>query len=196
MLPKNSDTPYGRHLQQLISAASHTDLMSWPELTPLDYQHVGKLIVMYSYIDFNLRRMVEDWDDAGLLQPPRKGRSKKLRMTEVEEAVRTMVPWPQNALGALNRITELRCLRNLVAHFAVRRFPDDDAFFFMGKSASDYRQIFGGEAEDGSMLTAALDAKVLPAALEEVRNLQIWLAGAASEMALKLESSSLLLREK
>jgi hypothetical protein len=134
--------------------------MSWPEATPLDYQHIGKLIVMFSYIDFNLRRMVEDWDDAGLLQPPRKGRSKKLRMAEVEVAVRSMVPWHENALGALNRITELRCLRNLVAHFAIRRFPEDDAFFFMGKSASDYRQIFGGEVEDGSMLTAALDAKV------------------------------------
>jgi hypothetical protein len=161
VLPKNVDTARGRYLQSLIAAASTEEMMSWPEINEADYSAIGKLFVMYSYIDFNFRRMIEDYDDAGLLPPPWKARSKKLNITSVEDAVRGMLSWPNNALGALNRITELRSLRNLFAHFAVSRFPNDDAFFFMGKSASDYKQIFGGEADPALMLTAALDANAL-----------------------------------
>jgi hypothetical protein len=194
MLPKNTDTPRGRYLQGLIANANAEEMRGWPDVNEADYAAIGKFIVMYSYIDFNFRRMVEDYDDAGLLLPPWKGRSKKLNIGLVEEAVRAMLSWPNNAIGAFNRISELRSLRNLVGHFAIRRFPNEDAFVFMGKSANDYKQIFGGEADPASMLTAALDAPILHGLLKQVQHLQIWLAGAASAMATQLHESKLIAR--
>lgn len=194
MLPKNTDTPRGRYLQAQIGDATAEDLMAWPNVNEKDFTAIGTLIVLYSYIDFNLRRLVEDYDEAGHLREPWKGKSKKLPVTAVEEAVKAMLAWPNNAMGALNRISELRSLRNLVAHFAIRRFPNDDAFLFMGKSASDYKQIFGGEADPALMLTATLEAQVLHGLLKEVQDLQVWLAGAASQMATQLEAQGLIKR--
>ena len=194
MLPKNVDTPRGRYLQGIIANATAEEMNNWPELSDADYKEIGKLIVIFSYIDFNLRRMVEDYDDAGLLPPPWKGRSKKLKIGPVEEAVRGMLNWPNNALGVFDRIAKIRSLRNLVAHFAIRRFPNDDAYFFMGKSASDYKNIFGGEADAAGMLTAALEAPILQAALKEAQQIQIWLAGAASDFAKQLEKGKLIKR--
>jgi len=31
-------------------------------------------------------------------------------------------------------------MRNLIAHFAIRRFPNDDAFLFIAKSARDFKK--------------------------------------------------------
>jgi hypothetical protein len=194
MLPKNTDTPRGRYLQGIIAKATPEEMMSWPEPSEADYRAIGKLIVILSYVDLNLRRMIEDYDDAGLLPPPWKGRSKKLKISVVEEAVRGMLNWPNNALGVFDRIAKTRSLRNLVAHFAIRRFPDDDAFFFMGKSASDYKNIFGGEADPAGMLTAALEAPILNGALKEVQHIQIWLAGAASDLTTELQKGKLIVR--
>jgi hypothetical protein len=58
-----------------------------------------------------------------------------LEVGEVEKAVRSATIWTDpSGQSALDRLAELRPLRNLVAHFIVRRFPEDDAFLFMTKS--------------------------------------------------------------
>lgn len=105
-----------------------------------------------------------------------------------------MLDWPADTLGALNKIGELRSLRNLVGHFAIRRFPTDDAFLFVGKSASDYKQIFGGEAQAGIMMTAVLEASVLHGMLDELKHMQNWVARAASDLAKDLEKERLIMR--
>jgi hypothetical protein len=57
-----------------------------------------------------------------------------------------------------------------------------------------YKQIFGGEADAANMLTAALDAAVVHGVLPEVGNLQVWLAGATSQLAAQLEAGKLIKR--
>jgi hypothetical protein len=186
-LPDNVETPRGLHLQAILSKVTAEELSSFPMLKKEDYIAVGGIVVLFSYIDFNLRRLVEIYDSAGLLQPPWKGKAKKLNMAEVAKATATMLPWPEQNLQAFERIEHFRGLRNLVAHFAIRRFPNEDAFVFMGQSAKDYKKYFGGEAPPGVSITAALDGSVLPGVIPELEGLQNWLARATSDIEKQVE---------
>jgi hypothetical protein len=88
-----------------------------------------------------------------------------------------MAPWPERELNRLKRLAEIRNLRNLVAHFAAKRFPEDDAFLFIAKSEADFKRQFPGvPTASNMMLTAILDGPMLPSALADVEEMQIWLA--------------------
>src|SRR5262245_10327972 len=57
MLPKNVETPRGRYLQTIVDNASATNFAGWPMLNQTDYVLVGGLVVLYSHIDLDLRRV-------------------------------------------------------------------------------------------------------------------------------------------
>jgi hypothetical protein len=54
-LPKSQETSRGRYLQDIVEKAVATDLAGWPMLNEKDYVLVGALVVLFSYIDLNLR---------------------------------------------------------------------------------------------------------------------------------------------
>ena len=54
----------------------------WPMLTRDDYVLVGNIVVLYSYMDLNLRRIAEVTDHAGILPPPWSGKVEKLNITD------------------------------------------------------------------------------------------------------------------
>jgi hypothetical protein len=188
-LPDNVETPRGLHLQGILSKVTAEELSAFPMLKKEDYFAVGAIVVLFSYIDFNLRRMVEIYDDAGLLQSSWKGKTKTLNMTEIAKAAASMLPWPEQNVKAFGRIEHLRGLRNLVAHFAIRRFPDDDAFVFMGQSAKDYKKHFGGEVPPGVSVTAVLEGPVLSDVIPELEGLQNWLAKLTSDIEKEIEGA-------
>jgi hypothetical protein len=168
-------------LQGVLDAADlGIAVEEWPKLRKGDYVAIGRLIMFYNFIELNLRRMVEAWEEAGLLSVPISGKARDLRIGSVETTVQAMAPWPKKELDALKRLAEIRMLRNLVAHFAVRRFPDDDAFLFIAKSEQDFRRQFGGASTPNQWLTAILDGNILSAAVKEVEHLQTWLANQTS----------------
>jgi hypothetical protein len=87
MLPKNIETPRGRYLQTIIENASATNLAGWPMLNKTDYVLVGGLVVLFSYIDLNLRRVIEVFYHAGLLKEPWRSKVAKLNAEEVAAAI-------------------------------------------------------------------------------------------------------------
>ena len=186
-LPDNVETPRGLYLQGILKQVTKEDLSAWPMLKKDDYVAIGAIVVLFSYIDFNLRRLVETYDAAGLLQPPWKGKSKRLNMADTATAAAGMLPWPEQNKAAFEKIEYLRGLRNLVAHFAIRRFPNEDAFVFMGQSDKDYKKHFGGEAPPWVSVTAVLDGPILPGVIQEIEELQKWLAKATSDIEKQLE---------
>ena len=111
MLPANVDTPRGRHLQELARRASQSGWSDWPMLSHNDYVLVGAIVVLYSHMDVNLRRIVELADDNNMLRPPWKGKTAKLTMTDIERAVMSL-DWSAENLGALEMIAKRRGLRN------------------------------------------------------------------------------------
>lgn len=179
-LPPNSETERGVYLRNVFYNTHPTEVFSkWPKLTVEDHAIVGRLINLYSFIEINLRRLVESWTDADLLP---KGRIKDLPLSRVEELAQTVLPWPEANLFALKKMAELRSLRNLVAHFGMMRFPDDDAFLFIAKSEADYKKQTGEQSAEDVMLIAVLDGPVLPGLVQELEGMAQWLATVTAQI--------------
>jgi hypothetical protein len=89
--------------------------------------------------------MLEAREEAGLLRGI-KGKARDLIIGDVEIAVQGMLPWPENELNAFNRLAEVRSLRKLVAHFAVRRFLNDSRDWLKHSHDQEPRDIINYEA--------------------------------------------------
>jgi hypothetical protein len=186
-LPKSTPTPRTRYLQDIVNAATASDLAGWPMLNEKDYVLVGAFIVLFSYIDFNLRRVIEVFDKTGRLGAPWKGKTRNLNAVEVAAAIQSLDCWDEAGRKALNDVEELRKFRNLVAHFAVRRFPADEAFVFLAKSARDFKQQFGTDREQGAALSAVVDRDQMLGALRHVEHVQNWLATSTAKLEAHLD---------
>jgi hypothetical protein len=179
-LPKSTETPRLRYLQNVVDAAIDGEWTDWPMLKESDYTQFGKIIVLYSYIDVSIRRIVEAAGNAGSLTDPWKGRVRKLNITEAEEAVLSL-DWSDPNRMALNQIVERRGLRNMIAHFAVRRFPNDDAYLFFTTSDRDFKRLYGIDPEPGTIMTAILECSEANGGFRHIRDLQMWVTQAAAE---------------
>jgi hypothetical protein len=72
----------------------------------------------------------------------------------------------------------------LIAHFAVRRFPGDDAFLFFTKSDRDFKRLYGRDPGPGTIMTAILECSQLNDGFRHIHELQKWVTKAASEAEL------------
>jgi len=188
-LPNTVETPRGLELQAKLKAAGAADqsLKDWPMPTKDDYVVIGGIVVLFSYVEFNLRRLAEAFDHAGLLPHPWMGRAMDLDIGQVERAVQAAPVWSGPAdVEALKTLAELRRVRNLVAHFAVRRFPSDEAFLFVTKNAKDYEHEFGAKPAPGVAMTAVVEREQVVNALGHIQYIQNWLAQVVPEFEKRL----------
>jgi hypothetical protein len=182
MLPKSISTERGRQLQAILSASPPEVLVQWPMPTKDDYVLIGAIIVLYSYIDLNLRRILEVVDLAGVLPPPWKGTTANLTIADVQKAIQSLPDWSESNLYALRQIEEFRGIRNLLAHFAIRRFPEDDAFVFVTKSARDYKREFGADPQPGAVMTGVAEVGQIREIIKVVEKLVTWLSQATAQI--------------
>jgi hypothetical protein len=182
MLPRSVETPRLKELQEIAANAAATDLAGWPELRKDDYVLIGGIVVLYSYIDLDLRRIVEAADVAGVLKAPWLGKTANLTIVDVEKVILSLPDWSVQNLYALNQIKEMRSVRNLCAHFAVRRFPNDDAFIFITKSARDFKRQFGTDPEPGAIMTAVSEVEQVKGAIKHMQDLHTWLSKITSAL--------------
>ncbi len=105
---------------------------------------------------------------------------RKLNISEADAAVLSLDRSDPNR-RALNQISERRGRRNLIAHFAVRRFPSDDAFLFFTKSERDFKRMFGRDPEPGILMTAIVKSSQLNDGFRHIHKLQEWVTKAAPE---------------
>lgn len=186
-LPASSETPRTRHLQDIVEAASAEGVANWPMLNAKDYELIGAYIVLFSYIEFNLRRVIELFDEKGMLGPPWNGKAPDLHTSDLAVAIQSLECWEEKGRKALEEVEELRKFRNLAAHFAVRRFPGEDAFLFVAKSKRDYKRVFGEYPPPGAALTSVVDRAQLQSALKYVERVQNWLATTTANLERHLD---------
>jgi hypothetical protein len=183
-LPKSVSTERSQHLQRVLRQASEEGLKAWPMPAQADFALLGAYIVLYSYIDLNLRRILEVLDKDNKLPEPWKGKSAVIRDADLVKAALSVADWSESNIAALRQIDEHRGMRNLLAHFTMRKFPDDNAYVFITKSIHDYRRAFGSDPEPGMALTAVVDSDGLRAAMKTVERLQVWV----SKIAVQVET--------
>src|SRR5216683_25539 len=101
MLPKGVETPRLKALKAIFDAASASDIAAWPQPKEKDFVLIGGLVVLYSYIDLGLRRIAEAADVAGVLAARWKGKTARLRISDVETAVLSLPDWSSSNEYAL-----------------------------------------------------------------------------------------------
>jgi hypothetical protein len=176
-LPDSTETPRTLALRKIVEETGPEQMLGWAKPTDEDYALFGKITHIYSACDFILRYMAETMDKQGMFKEPWAGKTQKLTMAQVAEAIQSSPIWTGPNKFALEEIENYRRMRNLVAHFIVRRFPENDAYVFMTKSAIDYRRVYGQlPVGIDAMLYGVLDAEQLRGLVPVLDGLLKWAA--------------------
>lgn len=173
-LPKHSETERGLALQKLVEACEEGEYFHWPDPTDEDLATFGKVMWLFTGIDFVLRMTAEVMDDNGMLEPPFKGKVRSLSIKRTTDAILSSQVWNKPNRFAFERIDERRTLRNLIGHFTAKRFIEEDAFIFMTKSAADYEQVYGVKPAPNQMLYGIIEALQVRGAIPEIEGLLRW----------------------
>jgi hypothetical protein len=176
-VPSSIETERTLYLQGILHSFPAEDLVNWPMPTRGDYTLIGKIIVHYSYIDFYLLRLVEVFDKQNLLPENWRGKIDKMPIGEVEKAIETARDWTENR-SAFELIREFRKARNMMAHYAVKRFPNEDAFLFLAKQPRDFKNALGRPPAAGMALTGVADIAQTVKSFKMIEGLLKWLAQA------------------
>jgi hypothetical protein len=189
MFPKPKNTPRERELRAKFE--TEENLHEWPQLTMQDHALIGVVVVQFGYVDFNLRRLAELFDGANLLDSKWIGKTARLTMADAAAAVQSSSVWTgprAHMLAVLKEIEELRSIRNLLSHCAIRRFPEDDALLFIFKSRRDYWEMYGEEPLAFTALGTAMDCDEIRQTIERIDQLQGQLAEITADLENKIDA--------
>jgi hypothetical protein len=121
-----------------------------PQLDNDDYRLFGFISQTYCFIDLNLRRALEVMHLAKRLPPEDIKRYPNYSDADLAKILgkiaRAMDPKVESLDETLFRLEEIgRCrgYRNLVSHFAGKRYPNEDVYIFASKSERDARNAMG-----------------------------------------------------
>ena len=163
-LPPEHRTARIDSLQAIVASTPRDQLMDFPALQPVDHQLIGIFIQLFNYMDFNLRRAIETFAQARLLQSKAAGKYPRIHSSEVAKAVQDAVKAMDasiedipEAIRILSIIERRREIRNLLGHWAARRIPNEDAIVLLTKDEGDAIQIRGEPLADGYVKSAILD---------------------------------------
>src|SRR6476620_4049841 len=183
-LPLPNETPRMLALRRMVEETDSQEVFCWPKPTDEDFALFGRITHFYSAFDFVLRYMAETMDKHGMFKAPWTGKVQKLTETQVLEAIQSSPIWSGPNKFALEQIEVHRRARNLVAHFVIRRFPNDDAFLFMTKSAADFRRVYGELPPSiDAMLYCVQDAEQLRGIIPQLKKLLKWAADALRDLS-------------
>jgi hypothetical protein len=178
-VPTSIETDRTLYLQSILNSVPAENLAGWPMPTRGDYTLIGRILVHYSYIDFYLLRMVEVFDKQNFLPEKFRGKTERMKIGDVEDSIETARDWAENS-PAFERIRELRKIRNLMAHYAVKRFPTEDAFLFLAKGPRDFKRVLNMPPSPGMALTGVADIGQTTKNFKVIEGLLKWLAQATT----------------
>jgi len=176
-------------LQAIVDSTPLEKRIDFPVLQPPDHQMIGVFIQLFNYLDFNLRRAIETFAYAKLLQGEAAKRYPKIHSSKVASAVQDSVKAMDAAvedipetLRILEIIERRREIRNMLSHWAARRIPNEDAIVLLTKDESDAIQISGAYLGNGYVKSAILDlADIRGLIAHELAPFDLWLARKISE---------------
>jgi hypothetical protein len=149
-LPPEYLTSKMEAMRQKLAAMPLQDLTRLPPLDREDHEMIGAFIQHFNFIDLNLRRALEIFSVANILPIGTRARYPNFRDSELadiaKEAIEQMDPTTEQveyASQVLNAVSHVRTYRNLMGHFAAKRFPDEDIIVFAGSREQDAKTTLG-----------------------------------------------------
>jgi hypothetical protein len=187
-LPLSHRNPHIERLAKLVREVGERELFRFPHLSADVVQMFGAFIQYYNFIDMNLRRSVEAFAIAEKLPAEVQRKYLKLSSTAlvptVKAVVQTMDPSVEDvpdALGKLDEIEFRRPFRNLFAHWAAKRIPNEDAIVFFTKNEADALQTSGTGLEVGNVSTGVMDLADLRGLCIHIEAYERWIAVKTSD---------------
>jgi hypothetical protein len=154
-LPKEVPADKVLKVKEALSKMSTEEKASLPPLEDEDFRLFGAISQHYCFLDLNLRRALE------IMRLAKRLPSEHLKkypdyadalLTEVlMGSVKNMDSKTEDLEEALFRLEEIgrcRTYRNLINHFAGKRYPNEDVYVFASKSDRDARNVLGKSLPD------------------------------------------------
>jgi hypothetical protein len=188
-LPPEHRTPRIEALEAIVNRTPPEKRFEFPILEPADLHLIGFFIQQFNYMDFNLRRAIETFHYAKLLQGKAATKYPKIHSSEVTtavlDAIKTMDANAEDipeAIRILEIIERRREVRNMLGHWAARRIPNEDAIVLVTKNESDAMTISGAYLPNGHVKSAILDLPdIRYLVANELIPFELWLARKISE---------------
>jgi hypothetical protein len=187
-LPKEVLTEKVLAIREAIRKMTSEELGALPSLQDDDFRLLGIIVQTYCFIDLNLRRALEIMRMAKRLPPQHLKKYPNYSDAHLAgiliETVRGMDPTVENVEESVFRLGEIdhcRGYRNVVSHFAAKRYPDEDVYVFASKSDKDARKALGRDLANHRVhLTIAGRSEFFELATL-VDSHQVWLSGKVLE---------------
>lgn len=149
-LPKPVDAAKVRAVSEAIAKMSPQEIAALPPLDDEDFRLFGAISQHYCFIDLNLRRALEIMHLAKRLPPEHVKKYPNHNDSSLTDVLRGSVekmdPAIENLEESLFRLEEVgrcRTYRNLIAHFAGKRYQNEDVYVFASKNDKDARRVLG-----------------------------------------------------
>lgn len=182
-LPSENRTAKVIAVEEAIKSMSPQQLAALPALEEEDFKVFGTLIQHFCFVDLNLRRALELFKIKGMLPESAKKLYPNLPDSKLTETLIEIVKGMDakaedipTALTWLEVISKTRGYRNLVGHFAGKRFPNHDVYVFVSKSDRDARKVFGSDLATHRVHTAVAGRSEFSEMTTSVEAAQLWLA--------------------
>lgn len=182
-LPRENRTAKVIAAEEAFKKMSPQEFAALPGLDGEDFKVFGALIQHFCFIDLNLRRALELFAISKMLP---KGAAKRPQdlpdskltevLIEIVKAMDAKVEDMPTALKCLEGISKARGCRNLVGHFAGKRFPNHDVYVFASKSDLDARQVLGRSLAAHRVHMAVVGRSEFSEVTKSVEQAQLWLA--------------------
>ena len=181
-LPGEFRTDKVTSIEEAVRNLSAQQLAALPPLDDADFHLFGVIIQHFGFIDLNLRRAIEIFYIAKRLPDLASKAFPNLQdsaLTDVLIAVIEGMEYgaePVATVDQLKAIAQCRRYRNLIAHFAAKRYPGADVFVFASKHDRDARKVLGRTLSEHRVHFAVAGRAEFYIMARGLGDLQAWLS--------------------
>ena len=154
-LPREAPADNVTAVSAALAQMSPNEKANLPPLDDDDFRLFGVISQHFCFIDFNLRRSLEIMRMAKRLPPEHVKKYPNYSDADLAgiliQTVKGLDPTVENLEEALSRLGEInhcRGYRNLISHFAGKRYPNEDVYVFASKSERDAKKVLGRSLDD------------------------------------------------
>ncbi|WP_439212620.1 hypothetical protein [Duffyella gerundensis] len=190
-LPIEYRNARAEYLEQEASKYQVSELWN---LTNEDFMILGKYIQMYCFIELNIHRLFNSIVSAELFEIKLKGRASIACILDklIELVGDNLVESSKvdETIGKLKEIKFRRDYRNIFAHWAAKRIPNEDGMIFFASDDSDYKKIFGEKIEADMAAYAIFDVADIRGLVTHLSSYEEWIAHFSAEVHEKYKKHS------
>lgn len=169
------------------------DIEDFDNLNDEDLRLIGFYIQLYSYIDLNVKSIYLTLKSNGIIKIKKGIREDFDYMIGALSAMafylcEHVVDDENSFKEKLSEIAYRRPHRNVLAHWAGKRIPDEDILIFMTSNNHEYSKMFDKNIEPGTVGTITYDAADLRGLAISIHSCERWIAHVFFELRKKSSS--------